>query len=282
MAKEFSVAQKQRLTELNADEASVARRFDDVKERDRAFRSMEKELIEANKDALFALRDGSRRPIQLEIETKLVKWLTEEAGFTQVVTPIMLSGEMLAKMTISEDHPLFEQVFWLDQKKCLRPMLAPNLYDEMRSLQKIWGNPVRIFEVGPCFRKESQGARHLNEFTMLNCVELGGVKDGEQMAKLKEMAVSAMAALGIDDYELVGDDSVVYGSEQTLDVLIDGMEVASGAYGPHFLDDQWGIFDPWIGFGFGIERLAMTTKKYRNIKRVGRSLQYLNGARLNI
>ncbi len=280
--KEFSVAQKQRLSELNADEEMIGRSFEDVKEREKAFKLLEKELIEANKDALFALRDGSRRPIQLEIESALVRWLTEEEGFTQVVTPIMIPRDMLAKMTIGEDHPLFEQVFWVDNKKCLRPMLAPNLYDEMRSLQKIWGNPVRIFEVGPCFRKESQGARHLNEFTMLNCVELGGVKEGEQMAKLKEMAVHAMAALGIDDYELVGDDSVVYGSEQTLDVLVDGMEVASGAYGPHFLDDQWGIFDPWVGFGFGIERLAMMKKKYRNIKRVGRSLKYLNGARLNI
>ena len=280
--KEFSVAQKQRLTELNADETVLSRTFDDVNEREQAFKAMEKELIEANREALFALRDGSRRPRQLEIESQLVAWLTEEMGYTQVVTPIMLPKEMLAKMSITRDHPLFEQVFWVDNRKCLRPMLAPNLYDEMRSLQKIWGNPVRIFEVGPCFRKESQGARHLNEFTMLNCVELGGVKEGEQMAKLKAMAAGAMAALGIDDYELVGDDSVVYGSEQTLDVLIDGMEVASGAYGPHFLDDQWGIFDPWIGFGFGIERLAMTTGKYRNIKRVARSLKYLNGARLNI
>ncbi len=282
MSVEFTTAQKQRLTELNGEEADINRNFDDVKIREKTFKVLEKELNEANKDALFALRNGSRRPVQLEIETALVKWLTEEEGFTQVVTPIMLSREMLAKMTIGDDHPLFQQVFWIDNKKCLRPMLAPNLYDEMRSLQKVWGNPVRIFEVGPCFRKESQGARHLNEFTMLNLVELGGVNDGEQMVRLKEIAVKAMSVLGIDGYELVGDDSVVYGSEQTLDIEINGMEVASGAYGPHFLDEKWGIFDPWVGFGFGIERLAMMSRNYKNIKRVGRSLKYLNGARLNI
>ncbi|HMM05135.1 MAG TPA: pyrrolysine--tRNA(Pyl) ligase large subunit [Clostridiales bacterium] len=282
MTVEFSVAQKQRLAELNAPEASLSRQFADVKERENAFKTAEKELIEQNKDALFALRDSSRRPLMLEIETALVKWLTEEEGFTQVVTPIILPRNMLAKMTIGDDHPLFQQVFWVDKNKCLRPMLAPNLYDVMRSLQKVWGDPVRIFEVGPCFRKESQGARHLNEFTMLNFVELAGVKEGEQMARLKELAVKAMKVVGIDNYELVGDDSVVYGSTQTLDVEVNGMEVASGAFGPHFLDEKWGIFDTWIGIGFGLERLAMMKEEYHNIKRVGRSLMYLNGARLNI
>ena len=282
MAVVFSVAQQQRLAELNADDDCIQRSFEDAKERDIAFRRTEQELIEANKEALFALRDGSRRPLLLEVETALVKWLTEEEGFTQVVTPIMLPKSMLAKMTIGDDHPLFQQVFWVDKNRCLRPMLAPNLYDVMRSLQKVWGNPVRIFEVGPCFRKESQGARHLNEFTMLNLVELGGVNDGEQVARMRELAMKAMKAVGIDGYDLVGDDSVVYGADQTLDVEVNGMEVASGAYGPHFLDEKWGIFDPWVGLGLGIERLAMMKEDYHNIKRVGRSLMYLNGARLNI
>lgn len=282
MSVEFSVAQKQRLTELNAAEDVVARSFEDVKEREKTFKALEKELNEANKDALFALRDGSRRPIQLEIESKLVKWLTEEKGFTQVVTPIMLPKDMLVKMGIGDDHPLNQQVFWLDPKKCLRPMLAPNLYDEMRSLQKVWGNPVRIFEVGPCFRKESQGARHLNEFTMLNLVQLGGVEEGEQMEWLRNIAVEAMEVLGFDHYDLVGDDSTVYGDKQVLDIEVNGMEVASGAYGPLPMDTNWSIFDPWVGFGFGIERLAMMKGEYHNIKRVGRSLKYLSGARLNI
>ena len=282
MSVEYSVAQKQRLTELNGDEELVSRVFEDVKEREKTFKVVEKELIEANKDALFALRDGSRRPIQLEIESKLVKWLTEEKGFTQVVTPIMLPKDMLVKMGIGDDHPLNQQVFWLDKKKCLRPMLAPNLYDEMRSLQKVWDNPVRIFEVGPCFRKESQGARHLNEFTMLNLVQLGGVEEGDQMAWLREIATEAMEVLGFENYELTGDDSTVYGDKQVLDVEVNGMEVASGAYGPLPMDSNWQIFDPWVGFGFGIERLAMMKEDYHNIKRVGRSLKYLNGARLNI
>lgn len=280
MAVTFSIAQKQRLAELNANDELLVQEFDDVKTRETTFREAEKKLIEESKDALFALRDGSRRPILCEIESKLVKWLTEEEGFTQVVTPVMLSAKMLEKMTIGEDHPLTKQVFWVDKNKCLRPMLAPNLYDVMRSLQKVWGNPVRIFEVGPCFRKESQGAQHLSEFTMLNFVELGGVKEGEQMARLKQLATKAMEVIDFKDYELITEESVVYG--ETLDVVSGELEVCSGAYGPHFLDDKWGIFDTWVGLGFGLERLAMMKEGYHNIKRVGRSLSYLSGARLNI
>lgn len=280
MSVSFSIAQKQRLVELNAENTVVEREFEDVKTREKAFKELEQKLIAENKDALFALRDGSRRPILCEIESKLVKWLTEEEGFTQVVTPVMLPAKMLEKMTIGEDHPLTKQVFWVDKNRCLRPMLAPNLYDLMRSLQKVWGNPVRIFEVGPCFRKESQGAEHLNEFTMLNFVELGGVKEGEQMDRLRQLAVKAMAAIGFDNYELVTEESVVYG--ETLDIVAGDLEIASGAYGPHFLDDKWGIFDTWVGIGFGLERIAMMKENYHNIKRVGRSLAYLNGARLNL
>ena len=52
-------------------------------------------------------------------------------------------------------------------------MLAPNLYTLLRRLGRIWSRPFGIFEVGPCFRRDSKGSRHLNEFTMLNLVELG-------------------------------------------------------------------------------------------------------------
>ena len=175
-------------------------------------------------------------------------------------------------MTIDEFHHLSEQVFWLDKKRCLRPMLAPNLYVVMRELRRISGEPVKIYEIGSCFRKESQGAQHMNEFTMLNCVELAAVEDGQQVDELKRLAHEAMKALGVpeEEYELVVEESTVYGS--TVDIEINGMEVASGSYGPHFLDSQWGVFDTWVGIGFGIERLTMALEKSRTIKRYGRSI----------
>ncbi len=280
MAVLLTVAQRQRLVELNGSEDILDLAFDSAAERESFFKKEEQRLVNENREALFLLKDGGNRPLVLEIEARIIDWLTKEEGFTQVVTPIILPESMLRKMTIDENHPLTKQVFWLDKKRCLRPMLAPNLYHMMRELKRIWGNPVRIFESGPCFRKETQGAQHMNEFTMLNFVEMGGVEEGEQMERLRALAVRAMEIIGFSDYELVIEKSAVYG--ETLDIVSGDLEIASGSYGPHFLDAPWGVFDTWVGIGFGLERIAMMMQNYKNIKRVGRSLSYLNGSRLNI
>jgi phenylalanyl-tRNA synthetase alpha chain len=48
------------------------------------------------------------------------------------------------------------------------------------------------------------------------------------------------------------------------------------------LDANWEVFEPWAGVGFGMERLAMVTKKCRNLGHVGRSLNHLNGFSLSV
>ena len=52
--------------------------------------------------------------------------------------------------------------------------------------------------------------------------------------------------------------------------------------GPHPLDGNWGIVEPWVGLGFGLERLLLAREGYPNIERAGRSLSYVDGVRLNI
>ncbi len=278
MAVTWTTSQKQRLSELNADTALLDQAFDNAGERDRFFLKSERQLVTQHKERLQELKNSSRRPLLCRLESRLIDCLTA-AGFVQVVTPILLSRSMLEKMTITREHPLTRQVFWVDEDKCLRPMLAPNLYYLWRDLVRLWGKPVRIFEIGPCFRKESQGAYHLNEFTMLNLAELDDL-EGRQQARLEELAALVMDAVGLRHYQLAKTECEVYGD--TVDVLAGDLELGSGAYGPHKLDNRWGIFDPWVGIGFGLERLAVALEGHRNIHRVGRSLSYLDGARLNI
>lgn len=280
MSEQLTVSQRQRLVELSAPIDLLDREFSDKSERDLFYKEKEAELSKTNKDKIISLISGEHRPLLCAIESDLVKWLTEKEAFTQVVTPIIISEKALDKMTITAEHPLTSQVFWLEGKKCLRPMLAPNLYELMGDLHRVLRQPVKIFESGPCFRKETQGAQHMNEFTMLNLVELAATPEGGQMERLKQLAHDAMAAIGILNYELEITTSEVYG--ETLDIVAAGIELASGAFGPHPLDDKWGIFDTWVGIGFGLERLAMVKGGYQNIKRVGRSLAYLDGARLNV
>lgn len=276
----FTVTQKQRLVELNAGPEITESVFQDDKERNEAFREVEKRLVKENREKLKKLMEEEHIPLALRIEDALEDWLTNKEGFTRVATPIMIPRDKILKMNIQEDNHLREQIFWVDQKKCLRPMLAPNLYEVMRDIHRITNEPVKIFEAGSCFRKESQGAQHMNEFTMLNFVELDSVKDGEQMERLECLARGAMEALGIEEYELVKESSGVY--IETLDVVVDGIEVASGAYGPHPLDANWGIFEPWVGIGFGLDRLAMVKGKYQTIKRAGKTISYVNGIPLKL
>jgi len=279
MTEYLTTAQQQRLTELSAPDSEITMAFETKQARDAFFKEKEKFHAEGNRGRILDTLNNTRYTMLHSVEDTLSRCLMSD-GFTKVSTPTIITANMLARMTVDPTHPLTNQVFWLDNKRCLRPMLAPNLYEVMGQLRKITREPVRIFECGSCFRKESQSSKHLNEFTMLNLVELAGVEEGKQMEKLKQMATSLMAVLEIADYELVVESSVVYG--ETLDIIVGGQELASGAYGPHPLDDNWQISDPWVGIGFGLERVVMAKSGLGHIKSVGRSTGYLNGARLKI
>ena len=276
----FTQTQLQRLTELDAPEETALREFESPAERDGAFRALERERVSVCRERLLHCVEDTHKVELAETKAILTDWLTEREGFTEVMTPTVITAEMLDRMTITEAHHLREQVYWVDGKKCLRPMLAPNLYIVMRDLSRAIKAPVKIFEAGSCFRKETKGAQHLSEFTMLNLVEYATVKEGEQMARLRELASGAMEALGITGYELKTESSDVYG--ETLDIELDGVELASGAYGPHFLDEQWNVFETWVGLGLGLERIAMVRGNHRNIKRVGRSTTYFSGSPLKL
>lgn len=272
----FTSTQKQRLTELDGDPEVLDKDFYTDEERNQTFLKIQKELIASNKTRLHNLRTISRRPQTRLLENHLVSLLTEQ-GFVEVTTPTIIALGMLKKMGITEEHPLWQQVFWVDKNHCLRPMLAPNLYHLMGRLSKLWPKPIRIFEVGTCFRKESKGAKHLSEFTMLNLVEIGfGEPSNEKLISLGKMVMDNLNV----DYIFEKENSEVYGD--TVDILVAGLEVASGAAGPHPLDVNWDIVDNWAGWGFGLERLVLSLEGFNNIRRVGRSLIYLDGARLNI
>lgn len=272
----FTVTQQQRLRELGAHDAELAGAFADAAVRDAAFKGAERELVREGRRHLAALRDGERQPALRQLEGALSQAL-RVAGLVEVVTPHIIARDALEKMGIPRDDPLSDQVFWIDGRHCLRPMLAPNLYTVMRRLTRTWKRPFVIFEIGTCFRRDTQGSRHLDEFTMLNLVELGTALD-DRRARLEELAALVLATAGIGDYELVGETSGVY--DDTVDVLVNGLEVCSAAMGPHRLDDAWGVTDPWVGLGFGMERLLVARDGHANIERVARSLSYLDGVRL--
>ena len=272
----FTTTQRQRLHELGAGGGVLDASFADAAARDESFRRLEVELAGAGRAALEALRAGPRRPALRRLEESLRAALAA-GGLVEVVTPAIISGDALRKMGIEPDSELADQVFRLDADRCLRPMLAPNLYTLLRRLARVWKQPFAIYEMGSCFRRDTKGARHLNEFTMLNVVELGTPLEARG-ARLRELAGLVLEASGVSGHEFVMKHSEVYGEE--LDVVVAGLEVCSTALGHHPLDDAWAITDPWVGLGFGLERLLVARDGLAGIERVGRSLTYLDGVRL--
>lgn len=273
----FTPAQAERLRELGK-EVDREQCFESAAQREKLYKQLEKEQVVAGKRKLEKMKREQGRPSLPALQEILAQALIAE-GFVQVSTPTIISKKFLERMTIDDAHALHSQVFWLDNNKCLRPMLAPNLYEISRNLLNIWKKPLRIFEIGSCFRKESQGSRHLNEFTMLNLVEWGTPME-ERESRIKDFARLVMAAAGIEDYSFEQEDSVVYGD--TIDVVQGEVELGSSSMGPHALDPAWGIVDTWVGIGFGLERLIMTRDKAPNIHSVARSVSCLDGVRLNI
>jgi len=272
----FSRTQKQRLLELDAKPQALAQSFASESERNTCFDYLAKELSERNLDSLTRLRTSLRRPVLIRIAAQAAEALVQ-AGFVEVTTPVFLAKGLLKKMNIAEGDLLWKQIFWVDENRCLRPMLAPNLYFLLGHLQRLWPRPIRIFEIGLCWRKGAKGSQHMEEFTMLNLVELGCA--GKPQTRLAEMTDLVMGTFGLS-YDLVKESSQVYGF--TTDVVCGGVEVASGATGPHPLDVNWNIGESWAGLGVGLERAAMLISGSGNVQRVGRSLIYLDGARLNI
>lgn len=277
---EWTEVQERRLNELNAEPSVFVRNFPNEQERNRNFQELEHQLVKQEKDRLKLSRNNFLRPGIVNLSECLATTLIDQ-GFVQVATPLLMSKGHLKKMCIDESHSLFQQVYWVDNKYCLRPMLAPHLYYIVKDLLRLWEPPVRIFEIGSCFRKESKGALHASEFTMINLAEFG-LPQEDRETRLRELIDLVVTRAGINDYKLRQEDSAVYG--QTLDVEVgsDDLEVGSASIGPHFLDSAWRITTSWIGAGFGLERLLMGAKRIRNIQKVGRSLSYLNGIRLNI
>ena len=280
MSVSWTATQLGRLKELEAGEEDLGRGFGNEKDRDQAFQVLEKRLVQSARQKLEDLRVGHRRPRLCRLASRLTQDLIDN-GFVQVTTPTIMSKGLLAKMSIDERHPLASQIFWLGKDRCLRPMLAPHLYFVLKDLMRLWEKPVRIFEIGSCFRKESQGSQHANEFTMLNLVEMGLEKNIRQN-RLEELTALIAAAAGIGNYNFQTIDSAVYG--ETVDIVAgeNQMEIGSSAMGPHALDHAWQITDTWVGIGFGVERLLMAAENINSLGRVGRSLGYLDGIRLNI
>jgi len=272
--------QAARLKMLGLDPAAEAEKLDTPARRNQTFQAIEKKQVTALKSEL-ADRLTCRRPIRAVQLSQNMDEMLRQQGFAKVSTPIITTRKALAKMGIHDTHTLNEQIFWINQTQCLRPMLAPGLYSLMKDFARLDFRPVRFYEIGTCFRKESDGASHSSEFTMLNLVEMG-TPEAERMQRLRDLADRVARTARVPKVRFEEERSAVYGTTLDLVAHPSGLELGSGAVGPHPLDTAWGITDTWVGMGFGMERLLMASVNDAAMGRWAKSLSYLDGIPLRI
>lgn len=268
-ATEFTQSQLDRLETLvfSGDKTSLDTRM--------SFRELESELLARRKEDLKRIYVEERENNLGKLERDITKFFVER-GFLEIKSPILIPVEYVERMGIDNDTELSKQVFRVDKNLCLRPMLAPSLYNYLHKLDKVLPDPIRIFEIGPCYRKESDGKDHLEEFTMLNFCQMGSNCSREDL----EIIIREFLDYLEIDFKIVGDSCMVYG--ETLDVMHGNLELSSAVVGPIPLDREWGINKPWIGAGFGLERLLKVMHNFKNVKRAARSESYYNGIPTNI
>ena len=239
------------------------------------FRELESELVARRKKELCQMYAESRENYLGKLERDLTRFFVDR-GFIEIKSSLLIPEEYVERMGINHDTELSKQVFRVGQNFCLRPMLAPNLYNYLRKFDRILPDPIKIFEIGPCYRKESDGKEHLEEFTMLNFCQMGS---GCTRENLEAIITEFLDYLKID-FKIVGNSCMVYGD--TLDVMHGDLELSSAVVGPVPMDRDWGINKPWIGAGFGLERLLKVMHAFKNIKRAARSESYYNGITTNL
>ncbi|WP_440954126.1 pyrrolysine--tRNA(Pyl) ligase [Methanosarcina sp. Mfa9] len=239
------------------------------------FRKLESELVSRRRKDLQRMYAEEREHYLGKLERDITKFFVDR-GFIEIKSPILIPAEYIERMGIDNDTELSKQVFRIDKKLCLRPMLAPNLYNYLRKFDRALPDPIKIFEIGPCYRKESDGKEHLEEFTMLNFCQMGAGCTRENLEALITEFLDFMEI----DFEIIGDSCMVYGD--TLDVMHGDLELSSAVVGPVPMDRDWGISKPWIGAGFGLERLLKVRHDFKNIKRASRSESYYNGISTNL
>jgi len=265
----YSPSQIERLKTLMAPEDRIPVQGDLPE-----FKDLEKELLERRRKDLRKMYEEDREDRLGKLERTITEFFVER-GFLEIKSPIMIPFEYVERMGIDKDDENYK-LFRVGENMCLRPMLAPGLYNYLRKLDKVLPDPIRIFEIGPCYRKESDGSSHLQEFTMLNFCQMGSNCTREE---LEGIIRELLEYLGIE-FQIEADECMVYGD--TIDVMHGDLELSSAVVGPIPLDREWGVNKPWIGAGFGLERLLKVKHDYSNIRRASRSELYYNGIITNL
>ncbi|MDQ1275480.1 MAG: pyrrolysyl-tRNA synthetase, partial [Euryarchaeota archaeon] len=107
------------------------------------FRELESRLLSRRKKDLQQIYAEERENYLGKLERDITKFFVDR-GFLEIKSPILIPLEYIERMGIDNDTELSKQIFRVDKNFCLRPMLAPNLYNYLRKFDRVLPDPIKI------------------------------------------------------------------------------------------------------------------------------------------
>lgn len=190
-----------------------------------------------------------------------------------------LTVEMASRLGLNEKQVIriLEEVFPqlrelepVPSRKTLRSHMTSLWFPVMASLQARRTLPIRVFSIGPRYRREQrEDARHLFESTTVSVAIMDrgfSGQDGQQLTR------EILGRLGFRDFEFrvkpVTSNYYASGTDTEVYVNIEGesIEVANFGFYDQSALSNYGISYPVFNLGFGSERLAMALEDVRDIR----------------
>ncbi|MEM3411949.1 MAG: phenylalanine--tRNA ligase subunit alpha [archaeon] len=247
--------------------------------------------VTAKSQELFV---GKKHPLQKYIDK--VKEIFLAMGFEELEGPILLNSFWdFDVLFVSQDNPTREMQdtyyvdyvpdlelenlervkevhekyfnFWnteISKKGLLRTHTTPITF---RALTKLKHKPAKLFYVGRIFRNETLDPTHLDEFHQIEGVILAeDVNLAELIGFLKEF----YSRLGFEKIRIRPSYFAYTEPSGEVDVFYGGSWIELGGWGifrPEILE-PFGIKEPVLAWGLGLERLVMVVEKLDDIRKI--------------
>jgi O-phosphoseryl-tRNA synthetase len=174
-------------------------------------------------------------------------------------------NEVTAIRIIDDVFPGLKDLTPEPSNRTLRSHMTSLWFPLLENVQKHRPVPLRLFSIGPRFRKEQrEDASHLYESTSASIVVMD---DNFTLEDGKKITADILKGLGIDDCEFrlkeVTSNYYEYGTDTEVFVTIGGREMEIANIGFYSSDSlaNYNIRHRVFNLGFGVERIAMAYEK---------------------
>lgn len=189
----------------------------------------------------------------------------------EISNALEISSEMGLKI-LEEVFPEFKDLTAVSSKLTLRSHMTSGWFLTVSDLMNKKPLPFKLFSIDRCFRREQKEDKsHLMTYHSASCAIAG---EGVDINDGKAIAEGLLSQFGFTNFKFIPDEkkSKYYTPETQTEVyayhpkLKEWLEVATfGVYSPVALS-KYGIDVPVMNLGLGVERLAMISGNFADVR----------------